>query len=457
MWRMGMAILCLLGTMGIDEGSFISTEWESGETEPCHYGTNGTLETSDRIYEYGYSKSLVDGDYDGLLRVMDKATGEVLQTLVYETGYLETFLFMGEYSDGTFVLALARYYLPEGSLMIRKQDTRLVKVDKDGVILLEKTLPSFQEDFHNHGGRLIVRDNRNSTEMTVYDEMLEVGTLPDIPESVSESFSYQFVGTATVNGEEALNIELSGPGIFSVSIIHGTYSYAFSIQVDGLLEGVEPNGEYTEPIRIAASGEVELDGETWDSGTEIVLPGYHRLIIRGPGGYERSLDFTLHPTVEVLHSGEEYSEPITLFSNGTAMRLDGEPAENGTEVWIAGDHRLSVEGWNGYLLEIPFTLLPTVSGVEGGKTYSEPIELVVNGGSSLDGETLAAGTVRVTDPGDHELILWNGTDRIETIHFTLQSSEKPIETEEKESVFPYWETGLGIVVLIGLFLVLKKK
>ncbi len=432
---------------------------ENPEVKPPEgwvYSIKGTYETAEAEYRYGDAFPVGTEEADGLLIIVDKQSGEVTEILYPDTGYQEIFLFLGDFGDGTLVLVRDRIYIDPMSVP-RIWDVTLLRITPAGEILQEKTLPEIMNDFHSLGGCLIARKTRNSTAAKAYGSDLEETEMPRMPEETTGLFTLLYVGEATVDGVSVSEIRLSGPGRHEVVVTHGNFVYSFSILIHPELIGVEEGGVYVDSPVIRCEGDLFLDGEPFASGSSVELPGIHRLTISGSGDYLLEIDFTLLPVVDNVTDGGRYGEPRQVFSNVPSIFLDGMPVESGFWVERPGWHSLLLEGTNGYEREIRFAILPRVIGLEDGGIYSGSAVFSVFGVATVDGKEIFGESQVVDVPGEHELILWLDAERVETLHFTVETL--PLETVEQESVFdPSWvETGLGILVLAGLYLILKKK
>jgi len=442
--------------------SLIGFPGDSGETpnveppEGWYYSIKGTYETAAAEYRYGDAFPIGTEDADALLIIVDKTSGEVSVILYPDTGYQEIFLFLGDFGDGTLVLVRDRIEVDSSSFP-RIVDVTLLRITPEGEIVQEKILPEIMNDFHSLGGCLIARKTRNSTAAKAYGSDLEEREMPRMPEETTGTFSLFYVGEATVDGVSVPEIRISRPGRHEVVITHGTFVFAFSIVIHPEMNGLEDGGIYEEPFVITCEGGLILDGEPFVSGDSVEIPGNHTLSILGDGDYLREIGFTLLPVVENVTDGGRYADPLRIFSNATAMSLDGTPVQTGFWEGSPGWHSLLLFGTDGYAEEIRFAILPRVRGIVDGGVYPGSAAFSVSGVATLDGKEMFGESQVIGTPGEHELILWLDAERVETLRFTVEAEFS--DSGEEETVFDLsWvETGLGILALAGLYLILKKK
>lgn len=421
-----------------------------------HYSIKGVYETADTEYRYGDAYPVGTEDADGLLIILDKESGEATVIQYPDTGYQEIFLFLGDFGDGTLVLVRDRIFLDEARIP-RLRDVTLLRISLQGEILQEKTLPENMNDFHNVGGFLIVRKTRNSSEAQAYGPDLDETGMPVMPEEAQSGFSLEYIGEATVDGASVPGVFLTWPGVHDVVVTHGTFVYAFSILITpGISEPVD-GGVYDDPFAIWCDGDLFLDGIPFLAGNFAEVPGNHVLAISGTGGCLWEIRFSLRPYLETISDGCRSEIPLRIFSNAESLLLDGNSVDNGELVGAPGWHELTLRGCNEYEETIRFAILPRVFGIEDGGVYPESALFTVLGIASLDGKEISEGIQEISTPGEHELILWLDSERIETLRFSIgePSSDTPEGNQSGDS--SWVETGLAILALAGLFLILKKK
>ncbi|MDD3712821.1 MAG: hypothetical protein PHZ28_04950, partial [Candidatus Izemoplasmatales bacterium] len=112
-------------------------------------------------------------------------------------------------------------------------------------------------------------------------------------------------------------------------------------------------------------------------------------------------------------------------------------------------------GINNYQIEIPFIILPSVSGVENGGLYKE-VNLAVFGKALLNGKEIT-GEYRVVEENEYQLQLLLDDEVYQTINFTISNSDV-VSAEVNRTIFPYLKYIFLILVLVGGgMLILRKK
>jgi len=423
--------------------------------EGVQYVFNGFLKTDDQWFYYGATASgVLTTEYKGLLVIVDPESKMVDKTVLYETGYLETILFMGAFGDGTFFLVMERYYTIPPSLTFKTQDVLILKVNGEGIVLDEYSLSRHMRAFHQFGSYLFVEEQTIGLPVLIFDSDLHLCT-PPITENVYHGvFDFPYQGEATVNGTTVEEIKINMPGEYQIVITDKTYTLDFAFTLLPVITGVETGGEYTSAVTIESTCPFLLNEEEMDGPIVVSVPGYYRLI---PLGTETEIAFTIHPVVENLYSGYVGSEPVRIFSNGTALYLNQVLCEPGTMVSEPGEYLLEIEGVNEYVLSVSFSIVPTVKGLLTDEIYADQVTFTINGVATLNGMRVNGNTVTLREPNDYELILWQGSVPYQTIAFRVVSTIVENVETEVNWIPILLDTILGIFVLVGLFLVLKKK
>jgi hypothetical protein len=418
----------------------------------------GVLDSGERSYYYGTIQ--IPGaltEYDGLLVIVEKTKGVLVETIRVETGFLECIEYMGVFGDGTFFLVVERFFVDPESLMPWVEDLLVLTIDINGDVLDQTSFPRHMESYHNHGNLLIMVEKNHSLPILAMDSEGETTPLPSMASVYTGIFDYQFQGFARLNGEDVESIHLSSPGEYDILISDGGYEYGFSFRLEPDTGGIEDGGEYLAPLVLDCSGDLFLNGEPIAAMTVLSVPGYYELRIDGIGDFTETFHFTVHPTVENVYSGLVTTEPLHIFANGLSMTLNGVDFTSGNLLSMPGIYTLVITGVNGYSLSINFTFNPSFSGVEDGMTYDVPVTIYAMGVATINGKRTDANPIEITTPGSYELALWLEGDRFETVRFSIANPvSEPLETGT-DWLLIVEETVLGIAVLVGLFLLLKKK
>lgn len=165
---------------------------------------------------------------------------------------------------------------------------------------------------------------------------------------------------------------------------------SYNITIIPTINGVSNNGVYQGTVTpIINHATLLLDGEDYDSGTEVAEVGNHSLTIKGVNGYEYSIVFTVTPVIAEISNDNSYVGGVTPIIDNSILKLDGIDYTSGTEIVEVGNHTLSISGVNDYVYgEIEFIVLP--SNVEDYKdkffVQSVAVNSINNATLMLDGE-----------------------------------------------------------------------
>ena len=164
----------------------------------------------------------------------------------------------------------------------------------------------------------------------------------------------------------------------------------------------------------------KLNGQTY-LGTPITTPGLHTLVIYGENGYEQEITFTIILETDGVTDEITYTESVTpTFSGGTAT-LNGEAFESGTEITDVGEYTLLITGVNGFIEEINFTIAPIVTGLQNGVTKDPGFIPNITGEGiilELNEEPYTIGEP-ITTPGLHTLVIYGENGYEQEITFII--------------------------------------
>ncbi len=414
----------------------------------------GPIVWNARTYTFGREpKADRPADGDGWLVITDTVTGNVIAETLYDDGLDETFVYFAILAADRFALVSETRGIAEEGLVSEIERTDVVLFDDTGTILDVLILDGRMAAYNNHGYRLILSATSAMRPDFILDDALMEGPAPPENVTVIGPFLYQFRGFAAVDGVPAHEIRLTLPGSYAIKIVNGAYEYAFMLHIDPGLAGIEADGEYDRPVTIMAGGDLTLDGTVFVSGTTVAEPGFHEFIIAGANGFSERIAFVIHPFVANVSEGLQTASSLRIFSNAGSLTLDDQPYVSGDLVSAPGNHVLIAYGVNGYMKTISFLILPSVTGIENGGVYVGSAAFSVNGTAVLDGITVS-GALVVKTVGDHELVLFLNGETYATILFSVTA--EPVAASWWQS-FPFLETGLGILALIGFFLIFRKK
>ena len=210
------------------------------------------------------------------------------------------------------------------------------------------------------------------------------------------------------------------PGVSNVEI-RGINDYvkAFDITVEFIYSGVEKDGVYYDPIvPIFSGGTATLNGDPFESGTEIAHKGNHILVIEGANGFVETIEFVMHPTIEGVEDDTIYTVSLNPSINAEHMTLNGDPYDN-EPITNAGVYTLVITGANDYEQVLNFEIHPTVTDLLDGGVYDGNVTPSINKGTLLlNGEPYTSGET-ITNPGINYLVIEGEGGYTKEITFTI--------------------------------------
>ena len=181
---------------------------------------------------------------------------------------------------------------------------------------------------------------------------------------------------------------------------------------------------------------------------------HHVLRIEGINGYAKEIRFTITPEVSGITDGGIYDAGVRIEIEGVQMTLNGEDYQSQNLIAEPGRYELIISGVNDYEEKYFFTLLPSVVNLTDGDIFTGQYILNFIGTGMLDGRMVEPGTT-LTEAKDYIFELWFEDSLYASYHFSVLSTES-VESLDPVRI-PYLEMALGVVSLIGLFLVIRKK
>lgn len=194
-------------------------------------------------------------------------------------------------------------------------------------------------------------------------------------------------------------------------------SFTVKEQISGVEHYGEYNSGITPMISNATT--LLLNGSPYTSGTIIRNVGYHTITIIGVNGYESEIFFTIHEQVSGIVNYEEYASSVVVtVSYTSSIELNGQSYSSGTRIYDVGHHTLIVKGVNGYESTYYFTVNHSLSGVEDGGIYtSSYITISCNYATlSLNGNLYNSGT-QIYTVGYYTLEIFGKGDYYQKINF----------------------------------------
>ena len=247
----------------------------------------------------------------------------------------------------------------------------------------------------------------------------------------TEPVTANFAGSATLNGAEYLSgTEITAAGTHTIELIE--FEGATPIVVTFTITSgvnVEDLAEYNKTTTPVFRGTATLNGEAFTSGTDISVPGEYELVITGNGDYSETYTFTITSGVNVENAGNYDDATIVIF-RGTAT-LNGESFESGTEITLPGIYQLTITGVGDYVEMYAFNISSGFNGVEDDDQVDSGTTVTVrfNIGDatiSVDGGTatvLTSGT-RISEDGLYVITI-SGEGTYEEV-ITFRIGEEPI-------------------------------
>ncbi|MDR1093665.1 MAG: DUF5011 domain-containing protein, partial [Clostridiales bacterium] len=162
--------------------------------------------------------------------------------------------------------------------------------------------------------------------------------------------------------------------------------------IGGVTDGEERASAITPVVANAQS--LTLNSNPYESGTQVEKFGYHTLVITGVGGFTQTLHFTVLPNIGGVTDGEERASAITpVVANAQSLTLNGNPYV-GTKISEVGNYTLVIKGVGGYTRTLHFTVLPNISDVTDGKEYDPAVIIpIIDNAQSLklNGKSYTSG------------------------------------------------------------------
>ncbi|MGG1637637.1 S-layer homology domain-containing protein [Paenibacillus sp. NRS-1760] len=215
----------------------------------------------------------------------------------------------------------------------------------------------------------------------------------------------------------------------------GTISSTITVDtIPPVISNVENSKTYNKAIAPAFNeGSGLLNGNPFNSGTEIVMDGTYTLTVTDSAGNSTTVNFkidTAPPVVTGVTNGGIYKGNVTVtFNKGTAT-LNGAAFTSGTAVTMDGTYTLVVTDQAGNVTTVGFEIdktAPIVSGVTHGGSYKAPVTVIFNEGTAtLNGAALASG-MRIDADGSYTLVVTDAAGNATTVSFVIDRAA-PIVT-----------------------------
>jgi len=412
------------------------------------YTTNGVFD-----YYYGTAENRTSGSKEGLLVIKNTASDTLFRTMLFDEGYRESFRFLMFFNNETIGIVAMKFGINPQTITYELQYTEVLQYDLYGNYIARLGFEEAMTTCSSHGNLLILSKDTTYGPDYVIDETLSLVELVDEVEATG-SFQYPYFGQATINGESVDAIDLREPGIYEIIITQWRYLYTFHVTLHPDLLGLTEGGNYTGSVSIIAKGTLSIDDEPYLSGMIYDTVGYHVLTIEGLNGYVQHTAFTVHPFVRGVSDGGTYTGGVYIQVVGAILSLNDTPYTSNSLIARPGEYTLTIQGSNAYQEDIHFVINPSVTNLSEGDVVTSPFILNFIGEAVLNGNPVEPGT-SLTEAGDYILQLMVDDVVFATIHFQVIAETNPSKWGSLK--IPYLELGLGILSLIGLFIIIRKK
>jgi len=415
-----------------------------------------TVFLNDKRIEYG--NKVGDNDSDGYVSIYDDGN-ELIREIDFDNNGYEYFKYLAIVSEERFIVVCDTYFSADDFSLPVYRETVLLMYDLEGELINKEYIYEKPKEYHNHNYLLILNFGMKER---IYDDELELVEEIKVKEECLGTFSYQFQGKAYINNLESEEINISYPGIYAIEIIDKDYQFVFTVVVhpDYRIEGKRFGEGYLGEVKIYSFGNLLLNQVQYVIGSSILEVGNYTLNIIGENGYRKDVEFVILPEIVVndglsetqLYANSEFMNPIRIFSNAQTMFLKDE-VYSSSLINFPGNYTLVVYGINGYQAEIPFKIIPYVSGVENQEEY-EQVEIEVFGNAFLNDEKLDSKAL-ITIPGEYELKLMLDDEIYQTINFIILEEQETSIKEDTEIEIPKYV--FLALALIGGLIILRKK
>jgi hypothetical protein len=396
---------------------------------------------------------------NGFIRIYNGQSDEIIKEIIYDTGEHNVFKYLAIVSDDTFVIASNNYYINQ-NVDTSYINTSLLLYDCEGILLNEIDLSEKPVGVHNHNYNLIVSYELDEL---IYDSDLnQINEMQNQYESLG-TFVYQYQGRATINGIEVSDIDIQYPGIYEVIITDNSYTFTFTITVnpDYKITGDKYQEGYLGSVFIYSYGEIFINNKKYTIGSEINRVGNYNVMILGENNYRKDISFAILPDIvfndginqQQLLENSKFTSPIRIYSNAQTMFLNGQIYPS---AWIndPGIYAIGLYGVNDYFVEIQFSILPSVKGVENNESY-EQVNLSVFGKALLNGKEIV-GEQTIREVGEYNLELFLDNEIYQTINFSIVN-DNLVQESESVSYIAYLKYLFLLLSIVGGVLILRKK
>ena len=448
-----LGFMILIGLMGINQVHAEYPSSDFGDHPDYTYYINGYTTNGTFDYYYGMAEEKESGEVEGLLVIKNTDSDTLFRTVMFDEGYRENIRYLAFFKNETMGVVITKFGINPETITFELKYTEVLLYDLFGNYLDRIVFEEAMTTCASHGDLLILSKDMNYTADYVIDETLTLVILPSVIEATG-TFQYPYEGEATINGESVESIDITEPGIYAIEITRWRYHYAFMVTLHPTIEGITHEGVYTGTVSIVSKGILRIDDEPYVNASLYDLVGYHTLTVEGINGYLCSFAFTLKPFITGIQEGGVYTGGLYIRIEGASLFLNDAPYTPSSLIARPGRYELSIRGSNDYQDTLHFVINPSITNLSNGDVVHSPYILNFIGEAVLNGEVIEPGTT-LTEPGDYTLQLLFEEEVFQTLHFQIVS-ETPSSFWHNLKI-PYLELGLGILSLIGLYIIIRKK
>lgn len=451
-------ILCVFAMIAITHffNSYVNADISVGIQAPegMAYTFKDSIDIGGKRYLVGFERIIQTGEINGLLIGIDLTSQDEILYFSYDINYDEVFEYIGFFDDFSFGVVSRNTSVFSHYVYRQFENTQILKFDLDGFFLDKCTLYSDFIGYGNAGHQIFLQSESN--QLTRVNGELEITTIDSEPIISYEPFEFQFRGLAWLNYASVDKILIESPGYYHVEIEDYHFHYEFDLLIEPNIEGIHDQQMTHEPVMIFCGGDLTINGDPYEKGSLITVPGSYELEIYGVMYYYTKIQFTILPVTTGIENGDITKDIVRIFSNAVDLELNGD-RYTGEAISNPGEYRLSIFGINGYLETMEFTILPSVAGVENMGVYENEVMIFCNGEAYLNGK-LMDQEVKVNKPGVYWIeIKYNGIT-VEELSFSIVEvlDETHPDVVERDTGNGYYYV-LGAIILIGVFLIIRKK
>lgn len=444
--QFNLVLLCMLSFMNPFGIFYVNNQDIKGEYENQEYR-----------YSYG---TVVNINTDGLLIIQDIDTLEEVTRIVYDRNFTEIFTYVADVGEDEVIVVCERYDLTADFSIPNYNSTVLLKYNLNGDLIREVVLDKVPLEYYNHNNCLVMSYYKNKIEY-VNNNMVFIDEIMIEKEYINEYYT-QFQGEAYINEKHVESLKIQYPGNYDIFILDGDYSFSYSIILNPLVTiiGEKFNQEYTGNVSILSKGVIEINGIPYVNGKKIVIAGNYNIRIFGKNNYLYEQNISILPSITYSLKDSTFDfldglvvyEPISIFTNGTTVLINGE-LYHSELITNVGEYNLTIYGMNGMEYYLTFEIYPSVIGVENNAIYEE-LDFSVFGEATLNGKRIT-GIHHIEEPGIYVLDLLMGDLIYNTYTFTISGIDNNT-SENGNSQFNY-NYIFYILIALGGILILRKK